>query len=313
MIGSFGAVRAGWRSIRRAKRLVALVALVDMLTCLPAALFVGVAVHTSGAHRVDATELARGLDPDFQHDLFGTDGGLHDLLSVLVIATLVLFFVVRPLFMGGYVGIASRKERIRFDDFVQEGGAVYWKFLRVSLFGLLAAYLLSLSAAPLLEYIDDQAAEFAVEGPALRYRLITEGVVFAAFWVFGTVLDYARVGIRMHRRPGVLAELVRSFVFVLQHPFDTLGFSLISFLLEVGVIAAFVWLLAAADGAYVVTSVIVLLLIQVLIGLREAARLFHIAGAWHLRFREEGDEFGPDGEALGAPEDPLLSNLPWHG
>jgi len=310
MFAPRGAVRAAWRAVRRAKRLVFLVSLVNALACLPAALYVGLEVHRSAAHRTDSTGIARTLDLDFMADLKGTSGDFEANLTALAAATLVLFFFARPLFMGGYVAIAERGDRIRFDQFVRVGGAVYWKFLRIALTGLVAAYLLSLAASPLLEYIDEQAANFTTEGPALTYRRITEAVVFAAFWVLGTILDYTRVGVRMHRRPGVFAEMVRSAVFVMQHPVDTLGFSALAFSLEVIVIWAFAHVLHAMDGAYLITSVVVLILVQVLIALREAARLFHHAGAWTIRRREEGDDDVQQVDA--ASKDDLLANLPWN-
>ncbi len=311
MLAPRGAVRAAWRAVRRAKRLLLLVSLVDALACLPAALFVGLAVHRSAGHRVDATELARSLDLDFMADLRGTSGDFEANLTALAAATLVLFFFVRPLFMGGYVAIAARGDRIRFDEFVRVGGAVYWKFLRIAFIGLVFAYLLSLAASPLLDYIDEQAANFRTEGPALTYRRITEVVVFAAYWVLGTILDYTRVGVRMYRRPGVFAELLRSAVFVMQHPVDTLGFSALAFGLEVIVIWAFAHALAALDGAYLVTSAVVLIVVQLLVALREATRLFHHAGAWRIRRREEGDR--DDEEAApGTVPDDLLTNLPWN-
>jgi hypothetical protein len=311
MFAPRGAVRAAWRAVRRAKRLVFLVSLVDALACLPAALYVGLSVHRSAAHRTDSTEIARTLDLDFMADLKGTSGDFEANLMALAAATLVLFFFVRPLFMGGYVAIAARGDRIRFDEFIRVGGAVYWKFLRIACVGLFAAYALSLAASPLLDYIDEQAANFTTEGPALTYRRITEAVVFAAFWVMGTILDYTRVGVRLHRRPGVIAELFRSAVFVLQHPVDTLGFSALAFGIELIVIWAFSHVLAAMDGAYLVTSLVILLLVQVLVALREAARLFHHAGAWTIRRREE---FGRDEvERVDAgKDDDLLANLPWN-
>jgi len=313
MMAPAGSVRAAWRAVRRAKRLVSLVALVDALACLPAAIYVGLTVHRSAAHQTDATALARTLDPDFLADLRGTDGDFDATLIALSASTLVLFFFVRPLFMGGYVAIAERGDRIRFDEFVRVGGAVYWKFLRISLIGLLTAYLLSLAASPLLDYIDGQASNFSVEGPALTYRRITEVVVFAAFWVLGTILDYTRVGVRMHRRPGVIAELLRSAVFVLQHPVDTLSFSALAFGIEIAVIWVFALVLQAADGAYLVTSVAVLILIQILVALREACRLFHHAGAWTIRRREEGGGDADDERADGLSKDDLLADLPWNG
>jgi hypothetical protein len=179
--------------------------------------------------------------------------------------------------------------------------------------GLVTAYLLSLAASPLLDYIDDQAANFRTEGPAETYRRITEAVVFAAFWVLGTILDYTRVGIRMHRRPGVLAELLRSAVFVMQHPVDTLGFSALSFGIEIAVIWGFALLLDAADGAYLITSVTILILVQVLVALREACRLFHHAGAWNIRRREEGGGEAEEERADGLSRDDLLADLPWNG
>ena len=306
-----GAVRTGFRAVRRSKRIVALVALTDLLVALPAAIYVGMSVHSAAAHRTDATQVARELDVDFFAELRAS-AAYDATLALMIMGSLLLFFVLRPLVYGGYVGIASlRGERMRFDDFVRDGGGVYWKFLRLSVLGMACAYLLSLGAKPLLVYIDEQAATFDVEGPAERYRRITECVVLGAYWLLGTVIDYARVGVRLHRRPGVVAEFVRSFVFVVQHPLSTLGFSALALLLEVGVIWGVSHALAAADGAYVLTSVVVLLLVQVCVGLREATRLFHLSGAWRIR---EDEEFGtlPERERAARPRDDLLDNLPWN-
>jgi len=306
------AVTSAWRAVRRAKRLLALVSLVDMLVCLPAALYVGMSLHIAARHRTDATQLAKELDLDFMAEV-RAQAGFDQTLTLLIIGSLLLFLVARPLFIGGYVGIAARGgERVRFDEFVREGGGVYWKFLRLSLLAMFSAYLLSIAAGPLLEYIDDQAANFETEGPAERYRRITEIVVFCAFWIMGTVLDYARVGVRMHRRPGVIVEMFRSTIFVLQHPLETLGFSALAFSFEATVIWAFGYVLAAADGGYIVTSIVVLILVQLLVALREACRLFHLAGAWRIRARQEGSvaDGGPHGG--GEDGDDLLDNLPWN-
>lgn len=306
-----GAVRAAWRAVRRAKRLVGLVALVNLLVCLPAVLMYAVSVDRASATRVDSMGLARVLDLDFDAELFGQDGDLQATLVALIAGAFVLFFFVRPLVYGGYVAISARGDRIRFDEFVRVGGAVYWKFLRISLLGLLVVYLLSIAAKPLLEYIDDQAASFDGEGPAVTYRRITEAVVFAAYWLVGTILDHTRVGVRMFRRPGVLAEALRSAVFVLQHPVDTLGFSALVFGIELVVIWVFSLWLPILDGAYVATSAVVLLNVQLLVALREATRLFHLAGAWQIRRRAEGPDEDERARRAAASDD-LLSNLPWN-
>ncbi len=306
-----GAVRAAWRAVRRAKRLVWLVALTDALVFLPAALYVGVTVHRAAGHRVDATSLARVLDPDLLADMDSGSGDFRIHQTVLAAACLVLFFALRPLVMGGYVAIAARGDRIRFDEFVRVGGAVYWKFLRIALVGVVTCYLLSLAAKPLLAYIDEQASSYVTEGPAITYRRATEVFVFTAYWVLGTILDYTRVGVRMYRRPGVFVELGRSALFVLQHPVETLGFSAFAFAIELAAIWGFSELLQRADGAYVLTSLSVLLLAQVLVALREATRLFHHAGAWRIRRRAEGGAH--DDPARRRPSgDDLLENLPWN-
>lgn len=305
------AVREGFRAVRRSKRLIALVAFIDGLVALPAAIYLFREIHAAGAHREDATELAQAFHPSFLADV-RRESGFDANLTALIGVALLLFFLVQPLVRGGYVGIAAnRRQRLPFADFVRDGGAVYWKYVRVALLGLVVCYLLSLAARPLLEYMEDLAERLESEAMELRYQRITELVVFGAFLAVATVLDYARVGIRLYRRPGVLKEFLRSTLFVLQHPLKTLGLALAALALEIGVVAVFVPLLRWADGAYVLTSIVVLVLVQVLVMLREAVRLFHLAGAWTIRVAEEGA--GTEGSVRAEAREPdLLENLPWH-
>ena len=141
---------------------------------------------------------------------------------------------------------------------------------------------------------------------------ITEAVVFAVFVAVATVFDHARVGIHRHRRPGVLGELVRSLLFVVQHPTRTLGLALFAFALEAAVLALAVPVFRWADGGYLLTSAVVLVLVQVLVFLREALRLTHIAGAYHLRVVDEPDRSASSGAAAGNDDGDLLQNLPWN-
>jgi len=309
----FEALRIGLLACKRSRRILALVALINALVALLPALYIGRVVDRAAAHRLDATELARHLDLGFFGDLtLHHAPGFDANVKTLVLGAILVFFVVRPLAMGGYVGIAASNHRPRFADFVREGGDVYWKFLRLAVCAVVVLYLLSLAAQPLLDYIDEQARAHHTESSSVVYRRITELVVFGGFIATATILDYARVGIHLHRRPGVLGELLRSALFVAQHPVRTLGFSSLVFFLEAAVIYAAIPIFRWADGAYLTTSVAILILLQVLILLREGARLLHVAGAWHIRVSEEPEgSLPPRGE--GALEDgDLLSNLPWN-
>ena len=60
---------AGYRAIRRSRRLLALVALVDALICVPLALYVAMVVDRASAHQADADRIAKHLDSDFFADL----------------------------------------------------------------------------------------------------------------------------------------------------------------------------------------------------------------------------------------------------
>ncbi len=306
------AVREGFRAVRRSKRLVALAALIDLLVGLPAALFVFLAVHTSvGTHEL-ATAHARSLDAELFADLRRADPSFDGMLTGLVAVALVLYFFAQPLIRGGYVGVAAHDDRrLPFADFVREGGATYWKFFRLALIGAVLTYLLSLAAKPLIEYMDGLAARIGDETSQLRYRRLTELFVFSAFLTLGTLLDYTRVGIGMYRRPGVLPEVARSSVFIIQQPFTSALFAITAFLVELGAVWALTPVLEKADGAYVLTSGVMLLLLFVVLFVREAARLFHLAGAWALRVAAEGEA-----PAVHPPEPPrepdLLDDLPWH-
>ena len=308
-----GPLRHAWRTVLSSKRMLVFVGLTDFLVCLPPTIYVLRQVGAAAAHRTDALDLAKRFDPDFFADLRAPESAFDENLTILVVASFVLYFVLRPFVLGAYVGLAATRRRVHLGYFAREGGALYWKFLRLAAVGGIAAYLLSIAAKPLLTQVTEWAASRS-EPTANRYKLVTNLVVIGAFWVTSMVFEYARVGMRMSRRPGVLKELGRSALFVLQHPASTLAMLLVSLAFEFGVIAGFGWLIQVADGGYFTTSAIVLVLVQLVATLREAARLFHVAGAWQIRSAEAGDE-GRDA-AVVTPEtdtpDVLRAPLPWN-
>lgn len=305
-------LRHAWKTVRSSKRMLFAVGLIDLAVCLPPAVWLFVEVHADAAHRPDALELATRFDPDFFADLRnapGFDAGLTTLCAV----SIGLFFLVRPFVLGAYVGLAATRRRLHLGQFAKEGGSVYWKFLRLSVLAAVVAYLLSIASKPLLEQVEEWA-KLRAEPTANRYELVTSAVVFAAYCLVSMVFDYARVGIRMNRRPGVLAELGRSALFVLQHPARTLAMYVVSFALDAGVVLGCGWLVQVADGGYLTTSVIVLVLLQFIVILREASRLFHVAGAWQIRAAEAGDERTRAEIVPSEPEGPdvLRAPLPWN-
>lgn len=306
-------LRHAWKTVLSSKRMLLVVGFMDFVVCLPPTLYVLRQVSGAAAHRTDALDLAKRFEPDFFFDVRSPAAAFDENLTVLVIASFVLFFLTRPFVLGAYVGLSATRRRVHLGQFAREGGAVYWKFLRVALVAGLTAYLLSIAAKPLLAQVDDWAAS-RPEPTAIRYRLVTNLVVFGAFSVASIIFEYARVGIRMSRRPGVLTELGRSALFVLQHPASTLTMFLVSFAIEIGAILGVGWLIQVADGGYFTTSAIVLVLVQLVVTLREAARLFHVAGAWQIRSVEAGDESKE--AAVITPEtdtpDVLRAPLPWN-
>ena len=303
-------LKHAWKTVRSSKRMLVAVGCVDMICCFPAVFYVLRQMHAAAAHRPDALQIAKSLSPDLMADL---RTGFDDNLDVLCLTSLVLFFLIRPFVVGAYVGLSATRRRLHFGQFAREGGSVYWKFLRLALVAVVAAYLLSIAVKPLLEQVEDWA-RLRTEPTASRYKIVTNAVVFAGFHLVAMIFDYARVGIRLARRPGVFAEIGRSALFVLQHPMQTLAIYAISLGLEIGAIAACGWLLQVADGGYLTTTAISLVLIQFVVTFREAARLFHLAGAWRIRASEAGEE-GREAEVT-SPEpeggDVLAVPLPWN-
>jgi hypothetical protein len=306
-------LRHAWDVVSHSKRMLAMMGLLDFAICLPATLYVSQQVHAVAGRRLDALDLAKRYDADFVADLHGRGAGFEHATTTLVFATLAVFFLVRPFVVGAYVGLAASPRRTRFSHFAREGGAAYWKFLRLSVVALAAAWLVSIAAAPLL----DEVAEWAksrTEPTSNRYLLVTSVVVLAALHLVAMVFDYARVGVRLARRPGVLREIGRAALFVLQHPARTLTLYLLSIAIEAAVVLGLGWTVQLADGGYLTTSAIVLLLFQVVATLREATRLFHLAAAWQLRAGEEGDEEREPEVVVAEPEAPdvLRAQLPWN-
>jgi len=305
-------IRHAWKTVLGSKRMLVIVGLTDFVVCLPPTIYVLRQVAAASAHRTDALDLAKRFDPDLFADVGNAASGFDDNLRALILSSFVLFFVLRPFVLGSYVGLAATRRRVHFGHFAREGGALYWKFLWLALVAAVAAYLLSIAAKPLLTQVSDWAAS-RTESTAGRYKLVTNIVVVGAFSAASIIFEYARVGMRMSRRPGVLRELGRSALFVLQHPASTLSMFLVSLVLEVGAIAGCGWLIQVADGGYFTTSAIVLVLVQLVVMLREAARLFHVAGAWQIRSFEAGDDHR---EPVISPEtdtpDVLRAPLPWN-
>jgi hypothetical protein len=301
-----------WSTLRSSKRMLVAVSFLDLAICLPAALYVASVVHAEGAHRPDALELAKRLDLDFMADL-RADGAFDGAMAVLCGATFLLFFLVRPFVLSAFVGLAATRRRVHFGQFARDGGVLYWKFLRLSVVALLVAYLVAIGAKPLLEQVD-RWAQPRLEATAERYTLVTHLVVLGTLAVVSMVFDYARVGMRLHRGPGVLAEVGRAALFVLQHPARTLAFCAVSYAIEAGAILVCGWLVQVADGGYLITSAIVLLIVQFLVTLREAARLFHLAGAWQIRAGEAGEERAEERMVAAEPDQPdvLRVPLPWN-
>lgn len=306
-------LRHGWTTLRASKRMLFLASSLDFLVCLPPTVYVMRQVHGLGAHRADALAVAQHFDADFMSDVHGRTSGFDDDLTALCWASIALFFLLRPLVVGGYVGLAASSRRVRFPQFVRDGGGLYWKFLRLAVLAGLAAYLLSLAAKPLLDQVKEWA-ELRSEPTADRYKFVTNLVVIGAMHVVAVIFDYARVGLRVGRPPGVLRELGRAALFVLQHPARTLSLYVLTLAVELGAIVAFGWLIQIADGGYFATSAIVLVLVQIVVTVREAARLLHIAGAWQIRSAEAGDEPRPPGPITPDPETPdvLRVPLPWN-
>jgi hypothetical protein len=303
-----------WRTVISSKKILVLVSFADLVVCAPAGIYVLRQVNGLAAHRADALELARRYDQDFMADLRSGASGFDANVTALVIASFVLFALLRPLVLGGYVGLAATNHKLRLGAFLREGGAVYWKFLRLAVLGGIAAWLLSLAAKPLITQVNSWA-EARPEPTSNRYLLVTNVVLFAGFCLVSMVFEYARVGVRVERRPGIFAGIGRAAVFVLlKHPARTVTLFLVSFALECGAILGFARLVQVADGGYFATSAIVLVLVQILVLLREAARLFHVAGAWQLVATEAGEELEePAVTAVALAEsDVLRAPLPWH-
>ena len=309
-------LRHAWTTVRSSKRMLFAVGFVDLIVCLPPVLYVLHTMNAAAGHRPDALQLAQQLSPDLMADLRAPGAGYDDALHVLNLTSLALFFLVRPFVVGAYVGLSATRRRVHFGQFAREGGSVYWKFLRLALVQVLAMYLLSIAVKPLLEQVEEWA-RLRSETTAYRYEVVTNAVVFGGFHLVAMIFDYARVGIRLARRPGVFAEIGRSALFVLQHPLQTLAIYALAFGLEVGAIAACGWLIQVADlpGGYLTTTAVVLVLTQLCVTLREATRLFNVAAAWRIRASEAGWE-GREEEEEGAPEpedsDVLGVPLPWN-
>jgi hypothetical protein len=302
-----------WSTVVRSKRMLLVSGFVEMLVCLPPAAYVLRNVDAAAGRRVDALAIAQHFDPDFMADLRARTPSYDDDLTALCVASFVAFFFVRTFLSAGYVGLAASRRPSRLAHFVREGASTYWKFLRLAAAAGVAAYLLSIAAKPLLAQVEEWA-KLRAEPTAIRYRLVTQLVVFAAFCLVAMIFDYARVGVRLHRRPGVFAEVGRAALFVLQHPASTIALLVLSLAIEMGAVLACGWLVQIADGGYFTTTAIVLVLVQFVVTLREAARLFHLAGAWQLRAGEAGEE--RKAPEVIAPEadrpDVLGSPLPWN-
>ncbi len=212
---------------------------------------------------------------------------------------------------GGSCAIASTDRRLPFGLWVREGGILYWKFLRLLCVGIVALWALSLAAKPFLEWIDDLAKARPDDASAGRWNLTGHVAALSLLLLVKLVLDHTKVGMRIHRTPGVFRELLRSASFVLHHPFRCFGLFLIARAVDLAAIFLFAKLIQFADGAYIATSVVVAVLGLLLVAAREAAALFHIAAVFTLR-REAARMPVPPAHGDDQEPDLLDARLPWH-
>lgn len=306
-----GPVVAGFAAVRRSKRLLLLSALLTALIALPPALYVAREVHAHAARRPDALDIARALDPDFMADVRLANPGFDASVTALVVASFVLYFLTRPLIWGGYCGIAATDRRIHFATFLREGGANYWKFLRIAALGGVLLVGVSLAMKPLLTLVEKWAVDEPSETLGERYRASAQYVAIGALLLVKLVLDHTKVGVRLHHRPGVFVELGRSAMFALTRLRTFMVFG-IARVLEFAAIVALSAAIETADGAYVLTTVIVVILGTLLVAAREAVSLFHIAAAWQIRATEDAPPPPAPDYGDGEP-DILQTPLPWHG
>lgn len=305
-----GPIAAGFAAIRRSKRLLLLTGLLTALVSLPPALYVGREIHALAARRQDSLDLARALDPDFMADLRLANPGFDASLTALVVASFILYVFTRPLVWGGYCGIAATDRRIHFATFLREGGANYWKFLRIAAIGGVLLLGVSLALKPMLTLVEKWAVDESSETLGERYRASGQYVAIGALLLVKLVLDHTKVGVRLHHRPGVLVELGRSAMFALTR-LRTFAVFAVARVLEFVAIVAISAAIETADGAYVLTTVIVVILGTLLVAAREAASLFHIAAAWQIRATEDAPP-PPPPENLDGEPDILQTPLPWH-
>ena len=264
----------GWAALGRCKAALTIMwlfyALAALIVAAPAA---SMSMQMLGHSRMGG-RLLEHFDVTWLGEQFVPLGTALAALGPAALVTVVIGWLGSLLLAGGVVAqLNESPECFRLGLFLAGAGRNFWRFFRLSLFGLLGyALVVLIGSAPGM--IVSAITKDGMEAWPMGVAGIVDSVLIVLLlgWVV-TVTDYAKVRLVVDdTRSGVMAWL-RSFAFVCRHFGTTMGIWLLNVLVFLVLLAVYLSLSNALHPTSTATILLLFVLQQVFVLFRTAQRI----------------------------------------
>ncbi len=210
------------------------------------------------------------------------DGGLFGTFRGLV-AVGVLYAVVWALFLGGILHrLGGGAGMFRLSEFLSQGGAFFFRFLRLAVLSGIFYYLVYRLSTWLFGWIQGATRDVTVEKTVLSYVLLAALLIVFLLSFVNMAFDYAKIATFRENRRSMLLAMLKGFGFVLGNLGKTLTLEIGLGLLGVILLGVY-WLVAPGPGQATVVGVVLAFLVgQAFLVAKLVLRLTFYAGEMRL-------------------------------
>ena len=212
---------------------------------------------------------------NFETFLDGRLGRLHP----PILATGAFFLLFWIFLQGGIIDRYARPDEPHSRErLFSRSGRHFFRMLRLALLSVLGYWVILICIGGWLQsWVGRSFRDSTREGPILLATGLIYLLVFALWWVFSLGIDYAKVALVVERRRSAFFSFLRGFGFILTHPFQCFGLSLIMLLLAAA-FGGFYFLLAPGPSQASLQAVLIAFLAgQIYLLLRIGIRLLALS------------------------------------
>ncbi len=195
-------------------------------------------------------------------------------LHPTVLATGAFFLLFWIFLQGGIIDRYARAgEPHSRERLFSRSSRHFFRMLRLALLSVFGYWvILVYIGGGLQSWVGRLFRDSTSEGPVVLVTGLIYVLVFVLWWIFSLGIDYAKVALVVERRRSAFFSTLRGFGFVLSHPLQCFGVSLLT-LLVAGVFGGFYFLLAPGPGQATWQAVLIAFLVGQLYLLARIATL----------------------------------------